>query len=190
MASPVASTEITALYAPRTKTGPLPGQVPVLRAAMLVALGAILQVILAPYLTFGLVAPNFAMISVVVAACALRELQGVLLGFFGGILLDALGGGLFGAGALSGLVAGLVAVRSEALGWEDGGRRLLVAATVLAVAAYDVIGLAALNFAGGIGPPVGRFILTGLVPDVLLNALLAYLFGRFLLRLLRERGAR
>ncbi|MBA2442221.1 MAG: rod shape-determining protein MreD [Rubrobacter sp.] len=178
------------MYTPRTGTGPLPEQVPVLRAAVLVTLGAIFQAILAPYLTFGLVAPNFAMISVVVAASVLRELQGVLLGFFGGILLDALGGGLFGAGALSGLVAGLVAVRSEVPGRGDGGRRMLVVATVLAVAAYDVIGLAALNLAGGTGPPVGRFVLTGLVPDVLLNALLAYLSGRSLLRLLRTGGAR
>ena len=81
----------------------------VVRASIIVAAAALLEAVLGPYLTLGYISPKFALIAIVFAVSPLRDLQAVLLGFFGGILLDALGSGLFGVGALAGL-AGLFEV--------------------------------------------------------------------------------
>ncbi|HEV2744279.1 MAG TPA: rod shape-determining protein MreD, partial [Rubrobacter sp.] len=78
----------------------------VVRASIIVAAAALLEAVLGPYLTFGYVSPKFALIGIVFAVSPLRDLQAVLLGFFGGILLDSLSSGLFGVGALAGLAAG------------------------------------------------------------------------------------
>ena len=83
------------------------------RAALVVAVAALLEAVLSPYLTFGGISPKFAVIGVVLAVSGLNDLQAVLLGFFGGVIFDALGGGLglFGVGALGGLLAGILAAR-------------------------------------------------------------------------------
>src|SRR5919107_3470015 len=86
-------------------------QTHIVRATLLVALAALLEVTLAPLLTFGWVGPRFLILGVVVAVADLRDLQALLLGFFGGILTDALSSGLFGVGPLGGVFAAAISVR-------------------------------------------------------------------------------
>jgi rod shape-determining protein MreD len=157
------------------------GQVFIVRAAILVALGALLEAALSPFLTLGWVGPKFLVLGVVVAVTNLRELQALLLGFFGGVLTDALSGGLFGIGALGGIVAAVVSVRAGAA--RVKGEARLVLAQAVAVTVYDLLSLFGLFLASREGPPLARYILGGVVPDVLLNAFLAYLVGGWLLKL-------
>jgi hypothetical protein len=51
------------------------------------------------------------------------------------------------------------------------------------VTVYDLLSLLGLFLASREGPPLARYILGGVVPDVLLNAFLAYLVGGWLLKL-------
>jgi rod shape-determining protein MreD len=164
------------------------GQIVVLRAALLVALAAILDAALTPLLTFGWVGPKFVVLGVVVAVAGLRELQALLLGFFGGVLADSLSGGLFGVGALGGVFAAMVSVRVRSIRMKSEAH--LILAQAIAVAAYDLLSLFALILVGRSGPPVTNYLVGGLVPDVLLNAFLAYLVGRWLLRLVTMRKER
>ena len=153
----------------------------VVRAALLVALAALLEAALSPFLTFGWVGPRFIVLGVVVAVTGLGELQALLLGFFGGVLADALGGGFFGAGALGGIIAAAVSVRVE--GTRLQGEARLIVTQAIAVAAYDFFALVAPVLAGHDGPPALRYLVGGVIPDVLLNAFLAYIVGGWLLRL-------
>lgn len=66
-------------------------QISVLRASLIVALGALLEAVLSPYLTLGPLSPKFTLLAIVYAVHPLRDLQAVLIGFFGGVLYDALG---------------------------------------------------------------------------------------------------
>jgi uncharacterized membrane protein YqaE (UPF0057 family) len=52
------------------------------------------------------------------------------------------------------------------------------------VAAYDLVALFATALVGQGSPPILSYLASGMFPDVLLNALLAYLAGGWLLRLL------
>lgn len=158
-------------------------QTHIVRAALLVALAALLEVALSPLLTFGWVAPRFLILGVVVAVTGLRDLQALLLGFFGGILTDALSGGLFGAGALGGVFAAAISIRVGAARRKGGSSPVLAQAVALAVVVYDLLGLFAPILAGLDGPPVATYLAGGVVPDALLNALLAYLVGGRLLKL-------
>lgn len=155
----------------------------VARSVLLVAFAALVQAVVAPYLTFGFVAPAFSVLCVVVAAAGLKEASALLVGFFGGILVDALGSGLFGVGALSGVLAAALATRAGILGARGGDRLRLAGAVVAAVAVHDLVSVAAVGLAGGEWPPSSGFALLGLIPDALLNGLLAYLLGGLLLRL-------
>lgn len=162
----------------------------ILRAAVVVAVAALLSAVVAPYLDFEWFSPKFTIIAIVFAASGLKDLQGILLGFFGGILSDALGGGffLFGVGTIGGLIAAALAVR-YGMTWSRGAERLLLTQLVLvAVAAYDLIRLAALGLAGYEQPPLLNYVLSGVLPDTLLNGLLAYLVGGWLLRMVRKDG--
>ena len=159
----------------------------VVRAAAIVAVAALLDAVVVPYLTFGWISPKLTLIAIVFAASPLRDLQAVLLGFFGGILLDALGGGLFGAGALGGLVAGTLSMRLGTIRRKGTERFLLAQVVGASVAAYDLIYLAAVNLAGLTGPPVGEYLIAGVLPNAVLNALLAYLIGGPLLRITRAK---
>lgn len=156
-------------------------QASVVRAAIIVAVAALLEAVLGPPLTFGYVSPNFALIGVVFAVSQLRDLQAVLLGFFGGILLDALGSGLFGVGALGGLAAGALATRVNAVRRRGTERVLLAQVVAVAVVAYDLLSWTARGLADLSGPPVAEYAVAGLLPDALLNAVLAYLVGGWLL---------
>ncbi len=155
----------------------------IVRAALLVALAALLEATLSPLLTFGWVAPRFLILGVVVAVTGLRDLQALLLGFFGGVLTDALSGGFFGAGALGGVFAATVSVRIGSVRRKGPVRPLLAQAVAVAVAVYDLLSLFAPVLAGQGGPPIATYLAGGVVPDVLFNALLAYLVGGRLLRL-------
>jgi rod shape-determining protein MreD len=162
-------------------------QTSVVRAALFVALAALLDAVLGPYLTFGWISPKLTLLGVVFAVAPLRDLQAVLLGFFGGILFDALSGGLFGVGSLSGLLAGILSARAGAVRPRGAERLLLAQVVAVSVAAYDLAYLMALNLAGLEGPPFGEYAVAGLLPDALLNALLAYLVGGWLLKVGRDK---
>lgn len=163
-------------------------QASVVRAAVIVASAALAEAVLGPYLTFGYVSPNFALIGIVFAVSALRDLQAVLLGFFGGILLDALGGGLFGVGALGGLIAGALSARASAVRRKGTERVLLAQVVAVTVVAYDLLAWTARSLAGLDGPPVAEFAVAGLLPDALLNALLAFVVGGWLLRVVNVKS--
>jgi rod shape-determining protein MreD len=153
----------------------------VIRAAIVVALAALLDAVVVPYLTFGFFSPRLALIAVVFAVAPLRDLQAVLLGFFGGILLDALGSDLFGVGALGGLLAAMLASRASAVRRRGSERVVLAQVAGLAVAGYDLLGYSARWLAGLGVPQLGEYAVGGVLPDALVNALLAFLVGGWLL---------
>jgi len=162
-------------------------QFSVVRATLVVALAALLEAILGPYLTLGWVSPKLMVLGVVFAVAPLRDLQAVLLGFFGGVLFDALSSGLFGIGALSGLLAGLLAARAGDVRPKGAERVLLAQVVAISVVAYDLTYLAALDLAGLQAPAFGEYAVVGLIPDAALNALLAYIVGVWLVRIGRHK---
>src|ERR671912_904449 len=147
-------------------------QAPVVRAALVVALAAVLDAVVVPYLTFGFFSPRLTLIAIVFAAAPLRDLQAVLLGFFGGILLDALGGDLFGVGALGGLLAAMLASRASAVRRRGSEKVLLAQVAGLSVAAYDLLGYTARWLAGLGVPQLGEYAVGGVLPDAVIHALL------------------
>jgi len=163
-------------------------QTSLVRAALLVALAALLDAVLGPYLTVGWVSPKLTLLAIVFVAAPLQDLQAVLLGFFGGILLDALSDGLFGVGALGGLLTGILAARAGAVRPKGAERLMLTQAVAISVAAYDLAYLMAINLAGLDGPAFSDYAVVGVIPDALLNALLAYLIGGWLLRVGRDKS--
>src|SRR5919112_1604476 len=156
-------------------------QASVIRAALVVAVAALLDAVIVPYLTFGFFSPRLTLVAVVFAASPLRDLQAVLLGFFGGVLLDALGGELFGVGAIGGLLAAALSARASAVRRKGTERLLLAQVAGLAVAAYDLLGYSARWLAGLAVPHLGEYAVGGVLPDALINALLAFLVGGWLL---------
>ena len=162
----------------------------IVRAAVLVGLAAVLEAALAPLLTLGWAGPRFAIIGIVVATSGQRDLQALLLGFFGGILTDALaaGTGIFGVGALGGLAAAMISMRASDR--KGNLRAILALSTAVAVAAYDLIGFFALSLAGAGGPSAVAYFFGGILPDVLLNGVLAYLVGALLLRAVTKDGGK
>src|SRR5215210_6977751 len=158
-------------------------QTSVVRAALLVALAALSEAVLGPYLTFGWVSPKLTLLGIVFAVAPLRDLQAVLLGFFGGVLLDALGGGLFGVGALGGLLAAALSARASAVRRKGTERLLLAQVAGLAVAGYDLLGYSARWLAGLGTPQLSEYAVWGILPDALINALIAFLIGGWLLRI-------
>jgi len=169
-------------------------QTSIVRAALLVALATLLEATLSPLLTLGWVAPRFLVLGLIVAVIGLRDLQGLLLGFFGGVLTDALSGGIFGAGTLGGVLTATIGVRAGALRRKDSTEVFIAQAVAVSVAVYDLLGLFALSLAGmsslsGSGYVSGfaDYLITGVVPDVLLNAALAYFVGGRILRLIKTK---
>lgn len=163
-------------------------QTSIIRSAIAIALSALLGALVAPYLDFEWFSPKFTIIAIVFAASGLRDLQGILLGFFGGVISDALGNGifLFGVGAIGGLVAATLAVR-YGMAWSRGAERLLLTQLVaVSVVVYDIVRVVALDLAGFERPPFVSYIFSSVLSDALLNAVLAYLIGGWLLRILRK----
>lgn len=154
----------------------------VVRAAVVVALAALLDSVVGPYLTFGFFSPKLTLIAIVFVVSTLRDLQAVLLGFFGGILLDALGSDLFGVGALGGLLAATLSARASAVRRKGTERVLLTQVVALAVAGYDLMGFTARWLAGLGVPTLGEYAVWGVIPDVAFNALMAFLVGGWLLK--------
>ena len=158
-------------------------QASVIRAALIVVVAALLVAVVVPYLTFGFFSPRLTLIAVVFAVAPLRDLQAVLLGFFGGVLLDALGGELFGVGALGGLLAAALSTRASAVRRKGTERVLLAQVAGLSVAGYDLLGYTA-RWLAGLGPPhLGEYAVWGILPDALINALIAFLIGGWMLQL-------
>jgi rod shape-determining protein MreD len=120
---------------------------------------------------------------VVFAAAPLRDLQAVLLGFFGGVLLDALGGDLFGVGALGGLLAAALAARASAVRSKGTERVLLAQVAGIAVASFDLLDYSARWLAGLSVPQLGEYAVWGILPDALINTLIALLIGGWLLQI-------
>ena len=166
------------------------GGASIVRAAVLVGVAAVLEAALSPLFTYGWAGPRFAIIGIVVATSGQRDLQALLLGFFGGILTDALaaGTGIFGVGALGGIVAAAVSMRAS--GRKGNVRVTLALSTVVAVAAYDLVGLFALSLAGAGGPSVVSYLFGGILPDALLNGVLVYLVGAWLLKVVAKDGGK
>ncbi|CAN5195899.1 hypothetical protein BH24ACT17_BH24ACT17_17780 [soil metagenome] len=162
----------------------------VIRAAIVVALAALLDAVVVPYLTFGFFSPRLTLIAVVFAVAPLRDLQAVLLGFFGGILLDALGSNLFGVGALGGMLAAMLASRASAVRRRGSERVLLAQVAGLAVAGYDLLGYTARWLAGLGVPQLGEYAVGGVLSDALINALLAFLVGGWLLNVVNSNPPR
>jgi rod shape-determining protein MreD len=104
-----------------------------------------------------------------------------LLGFFGGILLDALGADLFGVGALAGLIAAMLASRASAVRRRGSEKVLFAQVAGLAVVAYDLLSYSARWLAGLEVPQLGEYAVWGVLPDAIINGLLAYLIGGWLL---------
>ena len=88
----------------------------------------------------------------------------MLLGFFGGVLLDALGSDLFGVGALGGLLAAMLASRSSAVRRRGSERVLLAQVAGLAVAGYDLLGYSARWLAGLGVPQLSEYAVVGRAP--------------------------
>jgi rod shape-determining protein MreD len=163
-------------------------QASVIRAALIVAVAALLDAVVIPYLTFGFFSPRLTLIAIVFAVAPLRDLQAVLLGFFGGVLLDALGGELFGVGALGGLLAAALSARASAVRRKGAERVLLAQVVGLSVAGYDLLGYTARLLAGLGTPPLSEYAVWGILPDALINALIAFLVGGWLLRLVNVKA--
>ncbi|MEJ7842018.1 MAG: rod shape-determining protein MreD [Rubrobacter sp.] len=162
-------------------------QASVVRASVVVAVAVLLEAVLGPYLTLGYVSPKFALIGVVFAVSPLRDLQAILLGFFGGILLDSLGSGLFGVGALAGLAAATLASRVGAVQRRGTERLHLAQVVAVSVLAYDLLGWMARSLADLGSPPFAEYAVAGILPDALLNAVVAYLVGGWLLKLVNPK---
>src|SRR5215216_3197963 len=143
-------------------------QASVIRAAIVVAMAALLDAVVVPYLTFGFFSPRLTLIAVVFAVALLRDLQAVLLGFFGG-------------GALGGLLTAVLASRASAVRRRGSEKVLLAQVAGLAVAAYDLLGYGARWLAGLGVPQLGEYAVGGVLPDAVINALLAFLVGGWLL---------
>jgi rod shape-determining protein MreD len=158
-------------------------QASVVRAALVVAVAALLDAVVVPYLTFGYISPRLTLIAIVFAASPLRDLQAVLLGFFGGVLLDALGGDLFGVGALGGLLAAALSARASAVRRKGTERVLLAQVAGIAAAGYDIFGYTARWLAGLGVPQLGEYAVWGILPGALINALIAFLIGGWLLNI-------
>jgi rod shape-determining protein MreD len=158
-------------------------QASVVRASIVVAVAALLDAVVVPYLSFGFFSPRLTLIAIVFAASPLRDLQAVLLGFFGGILLDALGSDLFGVGALGGLLAAMLASRASAVKSRGTETVLLAQVAGVAVAGYDLLGYTARWLAGLAVPQLGEYAVAGVLPDAFVNALIAFLLGGWLLNI-------
>jgi rod shape-determining protein MreD len=163
-------------------------QASVVRAALVVAVAALLDAVVVPYLSFGFLSPRLTLIAVVFAASPLRDLQAILLGFFGGVLLDALGGELFGVGALGGILAAALSARASAVRRKGTERVLLAQVAGLAAAGYDLLGYAARWLAGLGVPQLGEYAVWGILPDAAINVLIAFLIGGWLLNVVNVKA--
>jgi hypothetical protein len=160
----------------------------VVRASIIVAAAALLEAVLGPYLTFGYVSPKFALIGIVFAVSPLRDLQAVLLGLLRRhparlFKQRALrGGGARGPRRRGALRQG---ERRSPQGHREG---LLSQVVAVCVAAFGLLAWTARHLAGYGGPPLAEYAVAGILPDALLNAVLAYLVGGWLLKIVNVKS--
>src|SRR5215212_5559207 len=89
--------------------------------------------------------------------------------------------------AAAALLAGILSARAGDVRPKGAERLLLAQVVAISVAAYDLTYLTALNLAGLAAPPFGEYAVAGVIPDALLNALLAYFVGGWWLRIGRDK---
>jgi rod shape-determining protein MreD len=144
---------------------------------------AILQVMIAPHIAIGGVVPSIPLLVVITLALIEGPVAGSVAGFSGGLLLDMLGTGPIGAWALVltlvGYLAGLLSENVFAEGW-----LLPVTVALLTGLAAEFFYLGVLGVLGA-GAPLGRALLSAVVPKGVYNAVLAMLLYPWLARFLR-----
>jgi hypothetical protein len=95
---------------------------------------------------------------------------------------------LFGVGALAGLAAGALSGRVSAVRRKGTERVLLSQVVAVCVAAFGLLAWTARHLAGYGGPPLAEYAVAGILPDALLNAVLAYLVGGWLLKIVNVKS--
>ena len=149
-----------------------------------VAVAALLQAGLAPYVAIGGVTPNFLLIVTVTLALLEGPVAGCSVGFACGLVFDLLGAGPIGPMALvltvTGYLAGLLHENMFAEGW-------LLPMTVLAVAALgSEIAYGIILIVLGAGGPLLVAFATKMLPAAVYNTALGLLFYPLLARILRH----
>lgn len=144
----------------------------------------VLQVGLAPHLTIGGVQPDFLLIVVVTLALSEGPVAASVAGFGAGLLLDLLGAGPVGPGALVfagvGYMAGLLGANMFAEG-------VLVPVTVVFVATLIAGSALALSWTFlGVPTPFWQVVGTLILPQAVYNTGLALLVFPLLARFLRR----
>lgn len=149
-----------------------------------VAVAALLQGGLAPYLAVGGVVPDFLLLVVVTLALVEGPAAGCGVGFACGLIFDLLGTGPVGPMVIvltiTGYLAGLLHENMFAEGW-------LLPITVLGIAALGseiAYGLV-LDLLGTVGPFLLTFV-TKMLPAAVYNTALALLAYPWLARILRR----
>ncbi len=156
----------------------------VLPTILAVVVAAVLQAMLAPYLSIGGVVPNFLFLVVTTLALAEGPTPGASAGFAAGLVYDLLGAGPIGPMALVltgvGFLAGLLHEAMFAEGW-------LLPLTVLGVAALGTeVTYGLLLGLIGEGAPFWPAFLTRMLPAAVYNTVLALLVYPWLARFLRR----
>jgi len=149
-----------------------------------VLVATLLQVGLAPYISFGGVTPNFLLLVVVTLALTMGPSEGASSGFAAGLVFDLIGTGPLGPMALvlaiTGYLAGLLHEQMFAEGW-------LLPMTVLAIAAFSAeVAYGLLLSTLGSGGAFWRSLFTKMVPGAVYNVSLALLVYPWLARFLRS----
>ncbi|MCL2654648.1 MAG: rod shape-determining protein MreD [Coriobacteriia bacterium] len=157
----------------------------VLAAIVALLLAFLLQVAVGPSIAIMSVRPNFLLVVTIIMALVNGPVEGTLVGFSAGILLDLLGTGAFGPAALVmcvvGYLAGVLHERIFAQGW-------LLPVLVLAVSSflYELFYLVVILL---LGQRMSFFsaLFTKAIPTVLYTTLVAVVVFPALSRLLREK---
>ena len=154
-----------------------------LPTAAAIVVAAILQAALAPHMAIMQVVPNLLLLVVVTLAMVEGPTPGAAAGFAAGLLLDLLGSGPIGPGALVmssvGYAAGMIGANLFAESW-------LMPVTVVLIASfvYD-LALAALLAVMGVEAALVTIAWRVALPGAVYNTLLAVLIFPWLARFLR-----
>lgn len=151
--------------------------------AVALLFAALAQVVLAPHMRVGGVAPSFPLLVVITLALVNGADSGAVAGFVAGLVLDLLGSGPIGAWAfvltLVGYIAGLLEANIFAEGW-----LLPFTAALVAGIAAEFAYLMVLIILGG-DLPFWRSLAAVVLPRGMYNAVLALAVYPWLARALR-----
>ena len=89
---------------------------------------------------------------------------------------------------MAGLAAGALSGRVSAVRRKGTERGLLSQVVAVCVAAFGLLVWTARHLAGYGGPPLAEYAVAGILPDALLNAVLAYLIGGWLLKIVNVKS--